>query len=269
MSYVQVLEEASAKARERRPEMLGDYRDSNGILHCGICKEPLEHIIFSKKEPPPIGEDLSAEQRQRMIDTISYLKGKRVCCVCKCTKSQREVLEKKKAQDEKEERIFLCFGNSTHLSKTTFAKDNMSKPKVTETLQRYIRKFPEMHEKCISILLSGERDSGKTYYSIALANALIDKGYQVSFSSLYNIVSRTSPYVTYQHIINTQLFADLVIIEDVNADCFEGKNLQVLTAYINTLKSRNIPMLITTRFSGNDLDKIKELCKNISIIKVE
>ena len=269
MSYESVVAGLNEKVKERRPERLGDWRDDKGILYCGVCKHPLEHIIFSKKEPEINYNDMSVEQRLRVEETMKFLRGRKVRCICKCTESEREEFDKIRKNEEKRERQFLAFGKSMHLSNTKFTKDNFSKPNVTKTLTRYIDKFTEIHGKGMNVVLSGEQDSGKTFYSLAVANALIDKGYSVSYSSLYKILSKTSPYVTYQHIINTELFADLVIIEDVNEDCFEPKQYQVLVTYINTIKSKGIPIMITTRFSGDDLNNIKAICKNPIIIKVE
>lgn len=269
MSYENIVLGLNEKVKERRPEKLGDWRDENGILHCGVCNQPLEHILYKDREPPEIGKDLSFEQKQRMQETIKFLKGRTVRCICKCVQSERKQYEDMQKQESRRDRQFSAFGNSMHLANTNFSKDNFSKPKVTETLTRYINKFTEIHEKGLSVILSGEQDSGKTFFSLAVANALIDKGYTVSYSSLYKILSKTSPYVTYQHIINTELFADMIIIEDVNEDCFEPKQYQVLLAYINTIKSKGIPIMITTRLSGDNLNKIKDICKNASIIKVE
>lgn len=269
MSYENIVLGLNEKVKERRPEKLGDWRDDKGILHCGVCGEPLEHILYSDREPPKIDNDLNFEQRQRVQETINFLKGRKVRVICKCTQSERKYYEEKQSRENKRDRQALAFGNSMYLANTNFSKDNFSKPKVTETLTRYINKFTDIHEKGMNVILSGEENSGKTFFSLAVANALIDKGYSVSYSSLYKILGKTTPYVTYQHIINTELFADLVIIEDVNEDCFEPKQYQVLVAYINTIKSKGIPIMITTRFSGEDLNKIKALCKNPIIIKVE
>lgn len=269
MDLTPMVDKMSDMARERRPERLGDWRDEKGLLHCGICNAPLEHLISIKEEEKNISPNLSAEQRQRVVETMNFLRGRKVSCVCNCTKTSREEIDKKKIYDEKMDRIFHAFGNSVHLQHTNFTKDNFSKPNVTKTLDRYINKFDDIRSKGLCIILSGEKDSGKTFFSICVANAILDRGYFVSYSNIYKILSNITPYVTYQHIINMELFANLVIIEDVNEDCFEQKQYQVLVAYIKTLQSKGIPIIITTRFSGEHLNKITDICKNTSIIKVE
>ena len=264
-----MVEDLNRKAIANRIEDGGDWVDDNDILHCGNCGEPLEHIIWSKKPSQVNLENFEGEQKQRVQETMKKLQGKKVRCICRCDKNERENYNKKQKDIEKRERQFLSFGNSMHLSKITFATDNGEKPKLLETMKRYVSKFGELRAKASCIILSGDHNVGKTFYTIAIANALIDIGYYVSYSSVYKIHSKISPYVTAQHVINTETFADLVIIEDANEDCLEGKNFQTLCNYIATMQSQNIPLIITTRLGGEELNKIKNLCKNASVIKME
>ena len=264
-----MVEDLNRKAIANRLEGGGDWVDENDILHCGNCGEPLEYRIWSKRPSKVNIELFEGEQRKRVQDTMNQLNGKKVRCICRCDKNEREKYDKRQKDIEKKERQFMAFGNSMQLSKITFATDNGERPQLLSTMQRYVSKFGELKAKCACIILSGGHNVGKTFYSIAIANELIDKGYYVSYSSIYKIHSKTSPYVTAQHIINNEAFADLVIIEDANEDCLQGKNYQTLNNYIATMQSQNIPLIITTRLSGDELNQIKSICKNASVIKME
>ena len=269
MELTSFVEDLNRKAISNRIAGGGDWIDENDILHCGNCGDPLEYRIWSKRPSKVKIEQFEGEQRKRVEETMRQLKGKKVCCICRCGKMERESYSKRQREIEKKERQFMAFGNSMQLSKITFDTDNGERPQLLSTMQRYVSKFGELKANGACIIFSGDHNVGKTFYSIAIANALINKGYYVSYSSIYKIHSKTSPYVTAQHIINTENVADLVIIEDVNEDCLDGKNYQTLNNYIATMQSQNIPLIITTRLSGEGLNQIKSICKNASIIKME
>ena len=269
MNLTNIIDDLNRKAIANRIESGGDWLDENDILHCGNCGEALEHRIWSKRPPNVNLEQFEGEQRKRVEVSMRQLKGKKVRCMCRCDINEREKYDKKQKEIERKERQFLAFGNSMQLSKITFATDNGERPQLLSTMERYVNKFGELKAKGACIILSGGHNVGKTFYSIAIANALIDKGYYVSYSSVPKIHSKTSPYVSPQHVINTELFADLVIIEDANEDCLEGKNWQTLNNYIATVQSQNIPIIITTRLGGGELEQIKSICRNASVIKMD
>lgn len=269
MDLTPMIDGLNKQARANQARKESDWRDDKGLLHCGICGEPLEHLLFSRKDPKPLDADMDYETKLKIEETRNLLRGKKVACICKCAKRDREKLEHNKRENERRERRFNCFGNSMSLANITFETDNREKPKLSDTMNRYVFKFSEIRQNGNCIIFSGDHNTGKTFYTIAIANALIDKGYEVSHSSVHKINSMISPYVTVQHVINTQLYADLVIIEDVNEDCMVGKNYQTLTNFICTVQSRNIPIIITTNFKGQELENIRQICKKSSVVNLE
>jgi DNA replication protein DnaC len=266
MDLTPIVDGMNRMAKSNRPETDTDWRDSNGLLHCGKCGEKIEHLIWNNQRPNIDLSKFDFEQRQRAEQTINMLKGKRVRCICRCDEIERQKFEKIQYDNQKREMRFFAFGNSMHLSNITLDKDNGKNSKISIAMNRYVKKFSEIKDNGTCIILSGDHNTGKTFFSIAIANALIDKGYCVSYSSIYKIHSKTSPYITVQHIINAEACADLIIIEDVNEDCMEGKNYHTLINYIGTMQSQNKPIIITTMLVGEALNQLKQICKKSSII---
>lgn len=268
MNLTPMIDGLDRQARANRPEQDGDWRDSNGLLHCGICGEKIEHKIWNGKTPQIDMSNYDYEQRQRVEQTMNMLKGKKVRCACLCNEIERRNFEQKQFENRKREMQFFCFGNSMHLSKITLNSDNGNNARISMIMNRYVKKFSELKENGKCIIFSGDHNTGKTFFSIAIANALIDKGYSVSYSSVHKINSKISPYITVQHAINAETWVDLLILEDVNEDCMEGKNYHTLVNYIGTMQAQNKPIIITTRFTGDKLNQIKQICKNFSIVNM-
>lgn len=283
MDLTPMVDTISEKARANRPITNEDWRDSEGLLHCGKCGEKIEHII-NPKQVVYSGTDeygrvkkkykeldfskFDYEHRKLAEETYKSLKGRKVPCSCKCDEAERQRLTKLQRENKLREMRFFAFGNSMYLSGITLDKDNGNNSRISSLMNRYVKNFSDTIAKGTCIILSGDHNTGKTFFSIAITNALIDKGYYVSYSSIHKVNSKTSPYITVQHVINAETFVDLLIIEDVNEECMDGKNYHTLVNYIGTMQAHNKPIIITTRMTGDKLDQLKEVCKKSFVIEM-
>lgn len=258
---------ADRAAREHRPEEAGDFRDDKGILHCGRCRAPLEYQI-SKRAIQELPSDASEEARAFHASISALLLGKPHRIMCKCLQAEREAYEKRKAQEDYRARLGDCFGPSLHLSNTTFARDDGRTPDVTDKLRRYSAKFRDMRAMGHGLILSGESGAGKSFYSVALLNELLSQGFRAVYTSVHKLHTMTSPYVTVQLVVNSMLDTDIIVVEDVNEDCFDAKNYATLMTVINASRACEIPIVITTRLAGEGLERIKKLAEKTSTIYI-
>lgn len=258
---------ADRAAREHRPEEAGDFRDDKGILHCGKCRAPLEYWISKRaiRELPP---DADEETRAFHTNISALLLGKPHRIMCKCLQAEREAYEKRKAQEDYRARLGDCFGPSLHLANTTLARDDGRATDITDKLRRYSAKFRDMRAMGHGLILSGESGAGKSFFGIALLNALLSSGYRAVYTSVHKLHTMTSPYVTVQLVVNSMLDTDIILLEDVNEDCLEGKNYATLMTVINAARAHDIPIIITTRLIGEGLERIKFIAEKTSLIYI-
>ena len=263
--FVSSLDKAAEAARPLSP---GDWVNEKGLLMCGKCNAPLEHII-PERALSPIPEHLSEEALEAVRKVRAQLIGSKHRIMCKCAEEERDRFKKMKALEALEERRGDCFGNHRILLKTTFSTDDGRNRYLTSTMRRYVSKFKDMREMGHGIILSGGAESGKTFHCLAVLNNLLTTGYRAVYTSLYCVKTSTSPYITTQTVINTYLDSDIICIDDVGDDCLEGNNHNILASLIASAQTSGIPLLIATRLEGNKLEPLRNLCKKVSVIQTE
>lgn len=245
-------------AEARRPQAAGDWYNDKGLLMCGKCNAPLEYIITGERIRP-FPEDASPERLEAMRKARDSIVGTKHRIVCKCATNERELYKRDREREALENRYADCYGNTSHLSKTTWAADDGRDRYATVTLRRYASKFREMRERCINLLLHGEQGSGKTYFGLSLINNIMVLGYRAQYTTAYNIITRTSPYISAQLVINAMLDADVILCDDANENVLEGRAKEVFEALVASAKARGIPLIVNTKLEGNKLGDLKRI----------
>lgn len=152
---IENVEKATA-ARVRENE--GDYI-KDGLLYCGNCNTP----------------------KQTKFELFGVTKTP--FCLCKCETEARN-----KAIAEQKQIEFISSMQSTwdkwgfsfrDLQGCSFENDDMQNPRISQAMQKYVENFPELRRQGQGLLLYGNVGTGKTFLSVAAANALINKGYPV------------------------------------------------------------------------------------------
>lgn len=111
-----------------------------------------------------------------------------------------------------------------------------------------------------NIIFYGGTGLGKTHLSLAIANAVINRGYSVVYGTAQNLLSdlqnenfgRTDNIRYYERAL---LNCDLLIIDDLGT---EFKNSYSTAALYNIINSRilaKLPTIISTNFSSNELEE--------------
>jgi DNA replication protein DnaC len=124
-----------------------------------------------------------------------------------------------------------------------------------EICKEYAASFrPESAE---SLLFSGPTGLGKTHLSTAIAKTVIEKGYRVVYESMLNVADdfRFDRFHTAEGSAKSQKYfcAELLILDDVGAETPGEFNTSVLYQIVNTRQNQNLPTVISTNFSAQEL----------------
>lgn len=211
-------------------ECEGDYRDENDILICGKCGTPKECIKAYKG-------------RKRKFR-----------CRCKCDDIKDEEYRQQKAKEKFDDRVKRLRENGIpkgKLRKSTFANDNGGNPEITRLVKQFVEHWDEYKAKNIGVLFYGDTGRGKSFYAACIANALIDKGVSVYFTTLKNLVElKTANYGNNNIDLNK---IDLLIIDDFGVENPSPTAYSIIDERYNS----NKPLIVTTNLTPAQLKNPK------------
>ena len=109
-----------------------------------------------------------------------------------------------------------------------------------------------------SLYLHGATGLGKTHLSLAMANVIAEKGYNVIYDTAYNIVSTLEREKFSNNNTgekeNEILDCDLLIIDDLGSEFSTQFTVAALYNIINTRINRSKPVIINTNLTANELE---------------
>lgn len=128
--------------------------------------------------------------------------------------------------------------------------DYYTMQRIFEYTRTYAENFTLQSE---NILMSGDTGMGKTHLSLAIANAVIRKGFNVLYDSavnlLWNIEREHYNYERSTDVLDTVLDADLLIIDDLGTETDTKFNISMVYNIINTRIVKNKPTIISTNIT--------------------
>lgn len=193
---------------------------------------------------------------ERLTMTI---KGYTVNRMCACVREKVHERQKRTEYTDKDIARKKCFaGNSKYMAATfESSEDKESKPYLIA--KGYANKFRDMKKQGKGLLLWGTVGSGKSYLSACIANELIDKGYSVLYRSFVDLATRMHDYgVTEADVIDDVCKPALFVLDDLGAErkteWMQEKVLQIINARLE----RNLPIIVTTNITLEDMANEKE-----------
>lgn len=121
--------------------------------------------------------------------------------------------------------------------------------------KNYVDTFSK--ESC-SLFFLGKTGLGKTFISSMIAKALIEKGFNIVFDSINNLLIKAendhfgrSDGNTVETIIN----ADLVILDDLGSEFSTPFNNSILYNIINSRINMEVPTIVSTNLSLSELNE--------------
>lgn len=224
-AFVNIIGDAIKKANEGIIAQEGDY-EINGILHCHICHTPKQtnvEILGIKMKP---------------------------MCLCKCEAER----ENRKARKEQIEMLRLRCLPDASMRNYTFENDDGKNTKIIDKAKEFVENFEEYYDKGVGLVFFGATGCGKTYASVCIANALINRGKKCKLTSFPQIAREWEAlYGRKEEYLTTLNANDLLIIDDLGVERDSPVVYEMMYAVIDSRIRAKKPMIITTNLTANEL----------------
>lgn len=180
---------------------------------------------------------------------------------CNCKKEKYEEEEKALKQLEWQNKISNLrqegIANPSYLN-YTFANDDGQTPTTTAICKKYVENFESFRVKGSGLLFYGGVGTGKSYYALCIANALIDKGYPVVCTTLANVVKQAQGFENTDEYYNRLMRKSLIVIDDLGTERGTQFANEQIYKFIDGCYTHNIPLIVTTNFDPNTLTSATE-----------
>ena len=221
------------RSMEETEKKRADYRDSDGILYCGICGEPKEVWL-----PEEVRTLLRMEKRSRL-------------CAC-----EREVYDREKERIRQQEHDSLvrrlradCFPYRTFVD--AVFKDPEEDNRQEMIARKYIQNWEEVRKENIGLLFWGDVGTGKTHLAACIANALIKREVPVKMVNFSYILN--AGFEKRNEIIESLTNYGLLIIDDFGTERGTDFGLETVHSVLDARYNSGKPMIITTNLSLQQL----------------
>ena len=240
MDLFNIISNLEEKAKQNVKVEQGDYL-VDGLLYCHKCHTPKQCRveIFGTTRTP--------------------------YCLCKCEVEKREAEEAERKRIERMQEIAkmrkIGFPES-EMHNWTFANDDKTNAKITNTIQSYADHFDTMRERGKGLLLYGSVGTGKSFYAACIVNELIDKGYpcmMTNFSRLVNTIQ--GMFEGKQEYIDRLNKFDLLVIDDLSAERDTEYMNEIIFTIIDSRYRAGLPLIITTNLSADEIKNPADIRK--------
>lgn len=230
-AYIGSLSQKSLEIQKRRKEVLvnagfpEDYLDVK--YHCEICSDTGYHDGY--------------------------------CCECYKRLIRETAKNELAVSTQMKKCTFESFLTKYYPDITDGVLGVSQKEHMTNVLE-YCREWAkDFSRSSTGLIMLGKTGLGKTHLSLAIAGMVIDKGYQVYYASVQNIMNRLER----EHFgkgagdesINEDIYeSDLLIIDDLGAEFSTQFTVSQLYNILNTRMINSLPTVISTNLTMKEIE---------------
>lgn len=125
--------------------------------------------------------------------------------------------------------------------------------KIYEITSAWCEKYPNSH--ILSVNMLGGTGTGKTFLLECMASRLIERGFNVLFTSAFSLNEECRKYhFSLPSLVNDFMDCDVLIIDDLGTEpVLKNITIEYLFNIINTRQRRYKPTLLSSNFSPEDI----------------
>lgn len=251
--FSEAIRRIAENAMAANPNAGKEYMGEDGLLHCGVCGEPVQQVVEELKNFLPGG-----------------IAPKQCRCMREMFRLEREKQEQEKAQERVARLQQLGFADPAYM-RHTFDKDNGSSPKAREAAQWYVDNYHRLRAEGKGLMFMGDTGTGKTFYACCIANALIRKGVPVWVTTMQPLLRKAGDFSTADGVFNQIKSIDLLVLDDFGTSQNSARNLDLMFEIIDARARSGLPLIVTTNLCAADFNnapleqkrifsRIKALC---------
>lgn len=245
----------------------------DGLLHCDVCGDVIEKILHFP-----------------LLDGNGGTEPRKVHCVCRCEKAEKEAYDQRMKFEEKQRRIDDL--RRLSLIDAKLRNVRFSNYQVTDENRRvfgiakkYVENFDVMLSKNQGILFWGNVGTGKSYTAAAIANELIDQMHSAIMTSFIKLLNEMMQFggndndrrLSAADYIQKLNQAQLLVIDDLGAERGTDFALEKVYDIIDSRYRSGKPIILTTNLemsqmkNCNDIrynriyDRIFEMCYPVKV----
>lgn len=228
-----IFAEVSQKAGEMH-EGNFTYVGEDGLRRCKVCGKKLETIL--------------------QIPHLPQLDGMKVNCICNCDKARiekiRAELKQLEINSEIPRRKAECF-KSAEMQAMNFSNDDSPNTEAGKLCRRWVAHYAR-NVLCGNVkwlFLYGTYGTGKSFYAACIANAMIERGYDVRMGTAADFEAELSTAQDKAAAYKKLAAYDVLILDDFAAERKSDYMYEVLTNIVNDRYNAKKAMIFTTNMS--------------------
>lgn len=194
---------------------------ADGLKHCEVCGAPKQMRCDNGNVFPIMCE----------CEEAAYAE--------KCAREKRRITE---------ERRVNCIPEA-ELRSYTFERDDGRTEGQTRIIKAYADSFTGRGNN--GLLLYGAVDTGKTFYAMCVANALIDVGRTIACTTPHALMEQAQEFKS--GYLDKYFSVDVVIFDDLGTERETAFAYEQIYALINGCYTRGIPLVTTTNYTLREM----------------
>lgn len=212
-----------------------DYKGEDGLIHCGVCHEPKQHL-----EHDWLGKG----------DALLPVR-------CRC---EKEEIERREADRQAENRRIQLESmrrtgfQDAEMLKWTFDTDDGLSEKTMQVAHNYVDNFAAFKAKGKGLLLFGGVGCGKSFAAACIANELINRDVSCMMTNFSRIVNKLSEsFEGRQRYIDSLNCFKLLVIDDLAAERDTDYMWEQVMNVVDSRYRAGLPLIVTTNLTAQEL----------------
>lgn len=228
-------------------KLLEDEYMQDGLIHCKACKTP----------------------RQCNFDWDGETKIFPQMCECQQKIHDAEEAAIKEADRKRHiETLRLRGIPNPAYREYRFAIDDGQTPKTTQACKNFVKKFAEFQEFGGGLILWGSVGTGKTFFAMCIANALVDRGYNIQCTTLATVIKQAQDFDNADNHFNCLMRKSLIVVDDLGTERGTSFANEQIYKFIDGCNTHNIPLIFTTNYPPSVLQAATEDTTDLTYARI-